>query len=511
MVRELRWGTDKFRHVLEIAMPLALFSAVLILSLCPQGIFNLGVPDWLGHMVAYGTLTMMAMRRLDGRAVDVGIAVFAIGVLIELAQGLTPDRSVSLDDLISNAVGIGAVVLHAMHRASVVFVGVFALAGCATMETPRNEAPVSETGGYQQTQRAIPEDEDYTRPVAASLTTCTPNREYDSVPLMPEAMGEPVISRGDLLRIVVGDDPLMSDDYEIERDGMVRLPRLDPIPAHGVEASALTRTIEAALVSQNLYRAAPSVGVRVIERASVRIQVSGAVFEPGTTEIAIRSAESRDPVRQAAIGDPTHARGLVTAIQSAAGLRPDADTQRVLLRRDGQTWRLDLRPAALSKPFHDPMLLAGDEIVVPSLGCFQPGLAKPTTVTRKGIKVHLSNLINPTRGNAQSAIDDDVREIKYGTKLLQALVRMNCVGGTGTTNADRFAVLISRNPATDRTEVIERRIEALVRRSDRDNHDPVLMPGDAIACYDSRVTNARDVAKSIIEVISPSSLLLGGL
>ena len=88
---------------------------------------------------------------------------------------------------------------------------------------------------------------------------------------------------------------------------------------------------------------------------------------------------------------------------------------------------------------------------------------------------------------------------------------MNCVGGTGTTNADRFAVLISRNPATDRTEVIERRIEALVRRSDRDNHDPVLMPGDAIACYDSHVTNARDVARSLIEVISPSSLLLGGL
>ena len=453
----------------------------------------------------------MAMQRLGGRAIDIGIAVFAIGTFIELVQGLTPDRSVSLDDLIANAIGIASVVLYSQHRASAVIIGTFALAGCATMETPRNENAITEQGGYQSTQRAIPDDEDLTHPVAASLRTCIPNHEYDAVPLMPKATGEPVISRGDLLKVMVGDDLLLSGEYEIERDGLMRLPRLAPIPVHGIEANTLAQTVETALVEQNLYRSAPSVGVRIIERASVRVQVSGAVFEPGTTEIAIRSAENRDPVRQSAYGDPTHARGLEMAIQSAAGLRPDADTQRVLLKRDGQTWRLDLRPAALSRPFHDPMLLAGDEVIVPSLGCFQPGLAKPTTVTRKGVKVHLSNLIVPTRGNAQSAVDDDVRELKYGTRLLQALVRMNCVGGTGTTNADRFAVLISRNPATDRTEVIERRIEALVRRSDRDNHDPVLMPGDAIACYDSHVTNARDVARSLIEVISPSSLLLGGL
>jgi hypothetical protein len=41
--------------------------------------------------------------------------------------------------------------------------------------------------------------------------------------------------------------------------------------------------------------------------------------------------------------------------------------------------------------------------------------------------------------------------------------------------------------------VISRPVEALVRRADRDGFDPYLMPGDAIACYDSAITNFGDV------------------
>ena len=492
-------------------MPLVLLIAVLFLSFCPQPMLNLGLPDWIGHAVAYGMLMVMAIRRLDGRVVDIAIAVFAIGLVVELAQSLTPDRSTSLEDLLANAVGILFGILYTMRRSALVVCGMLSLAGCAATETPRNAGPVAREGGFQPTQRSIPAKEHELIPVESALAVCKANTQFDDVPVLPRSSDESAISRGDLLRVSIGEDPLLSGDYEIEDDGKLRLPKVTPLRAHGVTSAALSRSVSVALINEHLYRAAPSVSVKIIERASVRVYVEGAVFEPGTVEIAMRSAENRDLTRQAAFGDSTHARGLVAAIQSSAGLRPDADTQRVLLKRNGKVWRLDLRPAAINQRFHDPMLLSGDAIHVPSLGCFQPGLARPTVVTRKGIKVHLSNLTVPAQSNAQSAIDDDVREIKYGTRLLQALVRMNCVGGTALTNADRSAVLISRNPATDRTEVIERRIEDLVRRSDRDNHDPVLMPGDAIACYDSSVTNARDVARSIIEVASPVSLIRGGL
>jgi len=491
-------------------MPIMLFSAILLLSICPQGVLSIGIPDWIGHIVAYAVMMVLAARRLDGHLVDIAIAIFAIGLSIELLQGLTPDRSTSFDDILANAVGVGIGCLIVMHRPAFLVVGTLAAAaGCSAYETPRNYGPVERDGGYQQTLRALPENEDTTYGNETFLHECKPNFQYDSVPLLPRLSGENVISHGDLLRVKIGEDELLSGDYEIETDGALRLPRVSPIRAHGVSAETLTREVEAKLISENLYRATPIVSVRILERSGVRVHLDGAVFEPGTTEIGGRSAENRDPSRQTAFGDPTNGRGVIAALQGVAGLRPDADTQRILLKRDGKTWRLDLRAAAINKAFYDPILLSGDELRVPSLECFQPGLARPTAVTRKGIKIHVSNLTVPATSNSASANDDDVREVTYGTRMLQALVRMNCVGGTQLTNADRWAVLISRNPATGRSDVIERRIEDLVRRADRDNHDPVLMPGDALACYDSNVTNARDVARSILDVVAPSPLLLG--
>ncbi len=492
-------------------MPMILFGIILTLSLCPQGFFNLGLPDGIAHAGAYGALMIFAARRLDGRLIDIAIAVFSLGVALEYLQALTPDRSTSFDDLLANAIGITIGCLFLMQRPAFIVMGGLMAVGCAAIEAPRNDTPITSVGGFQQTQRAFPEREAATNSTESLLQKCKPNVQFDNIPLLPRLSGENVISRGDLLRVVINDDALLSGDYELEDDGALRLPRLQPLKAHGITADALTENLAEALMTEKLYRASPSVSVKILERAGVRVHLDGAVFEPGTTEIGIRSAESRDLARQDAFGDPTYGRGIIAALQGAAGLRPDADTQRILLKRAGKTWRIDLRPAAINKSFYDPMLLAGDQISIPSLYCFQPGLARPTAVTRKGIKIHVSNLTVPAQSNAQSANDSDVREVKYGTRMLQALVRMNCVGGTQLTNADRWAVLISQNPETGRSEVIERQIENLVRRADRDNHDPVLMPGDALACYDSNVTNARDVVRSFIEVIAPAPLLLGVL
>jgi len=60
-----------------------------------------------------------------------------------------------------------------------------------------------------------------------------------------------------------------------------------------------------------------------------------------------------------------------------------------------------------------------------------------------------------------------------------------------------------------RTIVVERPVEALVRRADRDNFNPFLQEGDALACYDSAVTNARDVIRMIGEVASPAIFTRG--
>ncbi|PHR75871.1 MAG: hypothetical protein COA64_11485, partial [Henriciella sp.] len=150
---------------------------------------------------------------------------------------------------------------------------------------------------------------------------------------------------------------------------------------------------------------------------------------------------------------------------------------------------------------------------VPSRGCFQLALARPSRITPPGIRVFMSNLTQPAASNAASAIGEDATRLPYGTRFLQGLVSANCVGGIQATNARRWGVLISRNPVTGESEVIARSIEDLVRRADRDHFNPVLLPNDAIACYDSHVTNVRDVIATVSEAASPvlNAMLIGGL
>jgi hypothetical protein len=140
-------------------------------------------------------------------------------------------------------------------------------------------------------------------------------------------------------------------------------------------------------------------------------------------------------------------------------------------------------------------------------------LARPSRITPPGIRVFMSNLTRPATSNATSAINEYSTKLPYGTRFLQGLVSANCVGGIQATNARRWAVLISRNPITGESEVVARSVEDLVRRADRDDFNPVLLPNDAIACYDSHVTNVRDVIATVSESFSPvvSAAIFGGI
>jgi hypothetical protein len=97
--------------------------------------------------------------------------------------------------------------------------------------------------------------------------------------------------------------------------------------------------------------------------------------------------------------------------------------------------------------------------------------------------------------------------VPWGTRFWQAVVDMNCVGGARATSARRSAALVSRNPLTDVSVAIERDIEDMLRRADRDDYDPYLLPGDAIACYDSTLTNIGEVAR-ILGVAGVTAALL---
>jgi hypothetical protein len=246
--------------------------------------------------------------------------------------------------------------------------------------------------------------------------------------------------------------------------------------------------------------------VRPVQYAPVNVTVSGSVFNPGRHAIGgIKDSDKLDRVL-AKFGDSPMERFVPAALRAAGGIRPDADVSRIKLVRNGKTTLLDWRGAFTGAPVDDMPLIGGDHLEVEEAGCYQSALVRPSQITPPGIRLTYSNLTSPVFGNGgtvQSPLS--AGGVPYGTRLLQGLVQANCVGGSYATNARRYAVLISRNPKTMQTEVIQRSVEELVRSADRDSINPFLMPDDSIACYDSAVSEFRDVMGVLQSITTPAS------
>jgi len=408
------------------------------------------------------------------------------------------------------------------HGGAFAGLGLLLLAGCGSIDRPVNNPQVN-LGSGDQAQLLLDErlggtvereaGSDLIQGAELALFNarlCSSDPKLAGLlnrPIMTGAAMQESLGPDDLIEVRVGKDETFSGRFQIGGDGRLDLPFLSAIPVSG-STQALEREIAERLVSEGFYRGvAPAISLRVMERGTVRVAVAGAVFQPGQVLLNPRSAEGMDRERQLALGDAEPGRRASVALRKASGIRPDADLGQVLLLRNGQVATLDLRGALDGFVHEDPILRDGDQLYVPTRGCFQDALVKPTAVTAPGIKVFMSNLTEPALNNASSAIGLEAREVKYGTRLLEAAVGMNCVGGARISNADRSIVLITRRFATQDTVVIERRIEALVRRAERDRFNPYLMPGDALACYDSPVTNGREVLRMLGDVLVPAALV----
>jgi polysaccharide export outer membrane protein len=308
------------------------------------------------------------------------------------------------------------------------------------------------------------------------------------------ALPADLISPGDRVRVLVaGDADRLSGVYVIDAAGRLLLPGVQPVVAEGHDGQAVERVLRDHLIAAQMIRPlAHAVSVLLIDAAPVDVAVSGAVFQAGMTHVGEREPTGHIGQREGvANGDRNAARTLMAALRAAGGVRPDADVAAIKVFRGATELAADLRGALSGGEATDLPLYAGDRVVVPTSGCFSAALARPSAITPAGVRVYMSNLTRPANNNAGAAVGKESTSLPYGTRFLQALASMNCVGGSAI-NAGRRAVLISRNPMTGRSIVVERSIEDLVRGADRDDHDPVIMPDDAIACYDSRWSNLQD-------------------
>lgn len=341
------------------------------------------------------------------------------------------------------------------------------------------------------------------QPLDLSAANDLPDMRID--PILAEGL---LLSPGDLIEVNIEDGEGFSGRYIVDNSGAVKIPQIGKIAAAGDTTNTLETEIELALVRNYIFQpATAAVTIQVLNWSAIEVSVAGAVFQPGRVLINDKLPRATQEDRLAAAGDYSPTRLLSEALRAASGIRPDAKLDQVMLLRKGWQVQVDMTGVLTGKLVKDYPLVAGDRVIVPSTGCFQPHLVRPSQITPKGFRVFMSNLIDSAGDNTSAAIGKYSTSLPYGTRLLQAAVSANCVGGKDWTNAPRRIVLSSKNPLTGQIQVIERSVEKLLTMPSKNSINPYLMPNDAVACYDSNVTNLRDIAKAMAELITPFKLL----
>ncbi|PCJ19400.1 MAG: polysaccharide biosynthesis protein [Gammaproteobacteria bacterium] len=312
------------------------------------------------------------------------------------------------------------------------------------------------------------------------------------------------LSPGDLIEVLIFEGEEFSGNYVVNLDGNLNLPFTTAIPIQGLDTSEVENKIAMHLIKNDLFKPINlKVSVRTLQWAPIQVSVAGAVYNAGRQLINDKLPSQVHKDRTVAYGGYPATRFLSEALRAASGVRPDAKVSKVIVIRDGWQMDIDLSGIFSGAPVHDIPLIAGDHVVVPTTGCFQHELVRPSQITPKGFRVYISNLITPSKNNSAANVGKYSTSLPYGTKLLQAAVSGNCVGGIYSTDASRRVVLISKNPLTGQTEVILRSVEDLINHASRDEFNPYVLPEDAIACYDSTVTNIRDIARTLGDIVSP--------
>ncbi|MCM2971172.1 polysaccharide biosynthesis/export family protein [Larsenimonas suaedae] len=331
-----------------------------------------------------------------------------------------------------------------------------------------------------------------------------------AVPAYPgylEELNRQQLSPGDRVKITIAAGEHFNGLYEIDHDGTLRMPWITPTQVTGRTVEDVSKTLAAKLEDEGLFRRGLAyVTVQLHSWAPISVRIEGAVFNPGRVDISARSAIDRSERQAVASGEAGSGRRLSNAIAAAGGVRPDADIHRVTLIRNEVHFDIDLSGFLDGTTVIDPYLQAGDRLIIESSGYFSPALMRPLPITLPGLKIYASNLTLPASHNAGSALNEDAMSFPYGARFLQAAIKSNCVGGTQATSGGRHIVLISTDLITGKPVVIERSAGELVRNSNDTGINPWLMPGDTVSCYDSGVTNLRDVAKTITELVLPFSL-----
>ncbi|UDL07034.1 polysaccharide biosynthesis/export family protein [Marinobacter sp. CA1] len=330
----------------------------------------------------------------------------------------------------------------------------------------------------------------------------------------------PLLSPGDRVRVDLPPKNFFqgvfetSDDsftgvYEIGFDGTLKLPYVSPIPVQGKPLDQIEELVNKTLEQSGYFRLGMArLNISIQQWAPIQVAVSGAVFFPGTLAVNPRLPEASADQMSLRGGSASLGRLLTKAILTAGGVRPDANIDAVELIRGERVHVINLRGAVAGYQTSNIPLVHGDHIRVHSRGLPDRRIIRPTAITAPGIRIFISNLTMPAQNNASSALGRHATSLPYGSQLHTAVVSGNCAGGAVSTNSNRYAVLVTSDPITQRPITVERRIEQVLSQAGDVSVNPYLMPNDSVVCYDSRISNVRDIGRTISDLLSPITRIL---
>jgi len=391
----------------------------------------------------------------------------------------------------------------AFSRTCLVICLIFNLVGCVTSPTKIDDLDQDPNNSFSRRVETSTEMQSIEMSYRHSVL------QQANVPIVE--LFRPIANPGDTLRLTFPDMPRLNGLYLINASGNLELPFNNAIKAAGKTYDKLNSIVRQEMIkSQWFYADNAEVELSLVRLAAVNITVLGAVFNPGRVLIGGKPAIKAEDIIQNQAGAFTHDRNLVSALRGSGGIRPDADIKRIFLKRGNHIYQLNLESVILGTRFSEtPSLNNGDIVFVSSTGDVRSQLIRPSQITPPGMRIFMSNLTAPALSNAQSAVGADSTRLPYGSSLLDSAISANCIGGTQMANASRSIVLVTRNYGSNQQLVIKRTINELLANSSQTSINPFLMPNDGVACYDSKFTNFRDVARGIGEIISP--IIFGGL
>lgn len=198
----------------------------------------------------------------------------------------------------------------------------------------------------------------------------------------------------DVINVVMYGPKTDNMSLSIDKDGSIVIPSFGPLNVAGLSFGEAKKSISDALMA-----AYPNVGVTVniTQFSSIQVTLAGEVAVPGLYNVSSFST-------------------IKEALIAAGGLSPNGSMRSVMIKRQGRVFaEVDLYTIIRGTGRTDPLLRAGDVIIVPIMG---KSVIIDGDVKRPGIyegksNTTIGNLLAYAGGISASASKNDIRITRY--------------------------------------------------------------------------------------------------